>query len=232
MLSRIMHFSSKEELVVAVSNYVKDVIQQSIAQHGECRIALSGGKTPEAFYERLATLQVQAIIPWRRVHLFWGDERAVPPQHPDSNYKMVKNALLQHIPIPDENVHRIRGELEPHQAAKEYAAELQRHFDVALPRFDLVILGVGTDGHTASLFPGTPIVEEKDKTVCEVFVPILGSWRISLTLPVINNAITVLFAATGKNKSEILKKIFTLKKPSLTIPASHVKPKNGKLLWM
>jgi 6-phosphogluconolactonase len=156
----------------------------------------------------------------------------VPPEHQDSNFRMVQETLLDHIKIPDENVHRIRGEIAPEEAAAEYAELLHTHFKADLPCFDLILLGLGEDGHTASLFPETDAVEEYEKHAVAVFVPKLSAWRVTLTLPVFNAARKVLFLVSGKSKSEIVQRIMSNKQPDKELPATMVNPQNGELHWM
>ena len=142
---------------------------QAIAAHGRFVVALAGGSTPRATYSLLASSEFAAQVDWLRVHVLWGDERCVPPNHRDSNYRLAREALLNRVPIPNANVHRIRGELPPAQAAATYESELETTLG-ADGRFDLILLGLGTDGHTASLFPGTPALEERTRWVVENYV--------------------------------------------------------------
>jgi 6-phosphogluconolactonase len=163
-------------------------------------VALSGGSTPRRLFEVLAEPAFCDRVPWAQVHLFWGDERCVPPEHSASNYRMAREALLDRISIPEENIHRIRGELHPAQAAALYEAEIEN--DLGTDRaFDLVLLGMGTDGHTASLFPGSKALEERERKAIPVFAEHLGSWRVTMTLPVLNRARHVLFLVSGASKA-------------------------------
>jgi 6-phosphogluconolactonase len=155
-------------------------------------VALAGGSTPRAAYALLATEEFAARVDWSRVHVLWGDERCVPPDDPDSNYRMAREALLDKIPIPTENVHRIRGELPPDEAAAAYQAELEAVLGAG-GRFDLVLLGMGVDGHTASLFPGTAALHEGERWVVAAFVDKLSAWRVTLTPVVLNAAAQVTF---------------------------------------
>ena len=195
-------------------------------------MALAGGNTPREIYSMLAESTYRDRVDWDRLHLFWGDERMVPPEHEDSNFRMVKETLLDHVRIPDGNVHRIRGEVAPEQAAHEYAELLHDHFESDSPRFDIILLGIGEDGHTASLFPGTDVVEECKLYTVAVFVPRLDTWRVTLTFPVLNAAREVLFLAAGKSKSDIVQRIISIKQPSKEFPASMINPENGTLHWM
>lgn len=208
-----------------------EIAQRSIRSSGRFAVALSGGSTPKNLYSRLSSPAYQERLSWPNVHLFWGDERCVPPDHPDSNFRMVKEALLSKIEIPPENVHRMAGEREPSTAASEYEKHLQEFFLVkngALPRFDLILLGVGDDGHTASLFPGSGALHETKRLVLAPFVEKLKSHRLTLTLPVLNQGGEVWFLVTGSDKAGIIKEIFSA---SADLPAAKVQPENGKLMW-
>ncbi|KHE92435.1 MAG: 6-phosphogluconolactonase [Candidatus Scalindua rubra] len=232
MNKNIHVYPNKEKLVAATAEHVADCIEQAIQQNGLCNVALSGGNTPGGVFSLLASSPYRGCVDWSRLHLFWGDERMVPPEHPDSNFRMVQETLLDHIKIPDKNVHRMRGEIAPELAAEEYAELLDVHFKGSLPCFDLILLGLGEDGHTASLFPDTDAVEECEKHVVAVFVPKLSAWRVTLTLPVLNAARKILFLVSGKSKSEMLQRIMSNKQPAKEIPATMVNPQNGELHWM
>ncbi|MGD2147138.1 MAG: 6-phosphogluconolactonase [Anaerolineae bacterium] len=198
-----------------------------ISERDRFVVALSGGSTPEPIYERLASKRFGSRVDWPRVHVLWGDERSVPPEHPDSNYRMASEALLDHVPIPRENVHRIRGELEPQEAATLYRRELARVLGEG-GRIDLVVLGLGTDGHTASLFPGSTALEEHDLDVVAVYVERLGVWRVTLTLPAINAARQAVFLVAGAGKAEVLARV----RSGEALPAGLVRPRDGKLTWL
>jgi len=204
---------------------------QSVEAAGRVTVALSGGSTPKHLYSLLASPDYSYQIPWNNVQLFWGDERCVPPDHPDSNFRMVQGALLSKIKIPAENIHRMGGEGRPQTAAAEYEEELQKFFGLksgALPRFDLILLGIGEDGHTASLFPGSEALNETKHLVVAPFVAKLNSHRLSLSLAVLNNAANVWFLVTGASKADAVKKVFSA---SSDLPAARVHPVNGNLIW-
>ena len=192
-------------------------------------VALSGGSTPRRLYEMLAAPPFRGRVPWGRVHVFWGDERCVPPDHSDSNYRLAREALLDEIPILAENVHRIWGEMPPDQAAAAYQTELEAVVGVN-GRLDLILLGMGADGHTASLFPGTEALEERERAVVAVYVERLQAWRVTLTLPVINAARQVLFLVTGAAKAEIVQAV--LEGPEGRFPAQQIRPTAGQLTWL
>jgi 6-phosphogluconolactonase len=198
----------------------------SVESRGIFNLALAGGSTPRGVYEHLAKL----ALDWSKVHLFWSDERCVPPNNEASNYKMAKQSLIDQIVIPDANIHRMRGELDPAEAAVAYRAELNAHFgESGVPRFDLVLLGLGEDGHTASLFPGTEAVKRGDELVVENYVPLNDAWRLTFTFTLINNAREVFFLVTGEAKAAVAKGIIEVSNSRL--PASAVRPISGELHW-
>jgi len=196
-------------------------------------LALSGGSTPKAIYRLLAHPPLRDEVPWERVQLFWGDERNVPPDHADSNFRTAREELIEHVPIPSANVHRIQAELPAAEAATAYEAELQRFFGtVPLPRFDLVLLGMGDEGHTASLFPDTTALNETQHWVVANYVPKLQTNRITLTLPVLNNAKEVVFLVAGASKREAVGHALYGEHDPDPVPAARIAPTDGKLLWL
>ena len=197
---------------------------------GPFRMALSGGSSPKAVHALLCDEKkpFRARIPWERLHFFWGDERCVPPDHPDSNYRMALESLLSKVPVPPEHIFRIQAELpDADKAADLYEETLLREFDT-LPRFDWIFLGMGPDGHTASLFPGTTAVEEQKKLVTSVWVPEKGR-RVTLTLPVLNAAKKAVFVVSGADKAEAARQVIE-GGPQPAFPASLVNPARGELL--
>lgn len=205
---------------------------RAIADRGRFSAVLSGGTTPGALYRRLADDPHRGQIPWRQVHLFWGDERCVPPDHPGSNFRLADKALISRVPIPPGNVHRVRGELAPQAAAQAYAAELRAFFDASGPHFDLVLLGLGQDGHTASLFPGSDALDEKVRPVVAVTAQYQDrpAQRVTLTPPAINAARHVLFLVSGSGKAEIVQAV--LEGPPERLPAQQIRPTTGRLTWL
>ncbi len=203
---------------------------ETVARAGRFAVALSGGSTPAALYSLLAA-EFRDRVDWPRVHLFWGDERCVPPDHPDSNFRMTREHLLDRIQLPPENIHRMQGETEPVAAAAAYESELRKFFSAGLPRFDLVLLGLGEDGHTASLFPGSSALKETEHWVAAVYVDKLRSHRLTLTLPVINAAVHVAFLVAGASKAAIVKEILGSANAS-SYPAAQVMPARGQLTWL
>jgi 6-phosphogluconolactonase len=209
-----------------------ELIGRSVAARGISAVALAGGETPRRVYELLAADPFRSAINWRLVHLFFGDERVVPPDDPASNFGMVSQALFNCIPIPSSNIHRIRGEALALDAGREYEDELQKWFDGRLPRFDIVMLGVGEDGHTASLFPGTESLRETSRAAIGYYVPQLKSWRVTLTLPVLLNAREILFMASGKRKASVVARTVEAREPRADLPASMVRPTGGNVHWV
>ena len=196
-------------------------------------MAISGGSTPKALYALLASKEYRDRIDWLHVHLFWGDERCVPPDHPESNFRMVQESLLSRVKIPPENVHRMAGEKESEAAAADYENELRKFFiATGSPRFDLILLGLGEDGHTASLFPGSAAVKENQRWVAPVYVERFKAYRLTLTLPVINAAAQVTFLVSGENKRNIVRQLLGEDIDSSNFPAAKVSTANGKLTWL
>lgn len=228
--------SDRERLMRAAADRVLRYAAEAIASHGRFDWAVAGGSTPEQLYRLLASPEYAARLDTRHLHLFFGDERGVPPNHPDSNYRMLASSLLGGLSVPVENVHRIQAELAPEQAASAYEAELRRHFaeqaGSGFPRFDLVLLGMGSDGHTASLFPGSPALAESRRWVVANPVPALGSTRLTLTLPVLNAASRVLFLVAGQDKAERLKQVLGGGSAEAPLPAACVRPASGQLEWL
>ena len=201
-------------------------IRQGIARQEYYRWALAGGNTPRHLYQRLACPEAAGAINWSRLYLFWGDERCVPAGHPQSNYRMVRESLLNHVPMPADNLFPIDGELESERAAAEYSKTLGEE------PLDLVLLGMGEDGHTASLFPATPRLREETRPVVATRSPIPPVERISLTLRTINAARRVVFLVVGESKAERLAQVMQQRRrPEATLPAAMVDPRSGELHW-
>ena len=203
------------------------------AERGRFIVALSGGDTPRAMYELLAQEPFVSMVPWERVHLFWGDDRAVPPDHPRSNYRMARRACIGRVPIPDANVHRIQGELPADEAARRYEQELEHVFgDVHIPVFDLVHLGIGRDGHTASLFPHTDALAETEAWVTTNVDRAHGNEpRVTLTFPVINAARRVEVLLLEPEKAELVRKVVAGEGNVEELPARGIAP-HGPVVWL
>src|SRR6185369_13049778 len=205
---------------------------EAVAQRGLFMVALSGGSTPKMLYELLANPgePFRERIPWGETHFFWSDERHVPPDHVDSNYHMANEAMLAHVPVPAGNIHRIHGENpDATESGGEYERDLIEITGDALPRLDLILLGLGPDGHTASIFPGSEVLHETQHLVGAPWVEKMNTYRITMTLPLLNNAATVLFLVSGAEKAEIVRAVLEGPKQ---YPAQYVNPTNGELLWL
>ena len=233
---------SLERLSRAAAEELANIAQAALETRDRFTLALSGGQTPQLLYQLLAR-DFRAVIPWHKTEVFWGDERYVPPDDPHSNYRMAKEAMLDHVPIPESNVHRMRGELEPGQAAGEYEAALRTFFfprsgdrkaegETLVPSFDLILLGMGDDGHTASLFPGTAAIHEQTRWVVAHRVEKLDTWRITLTPVVINAAANVTFAVSGTGKAERLRQVLNGPRQPDVLPAQIVNPDGGRVHWL
>ncbi len=203
------------------------IARSAIAAQGRLTVALSGGSTPKALYAQLVTQSID----WPHVDVCWGDERCVPPDHPDSNYAMARHALLSHIDIPIQNVHRLKGELDPAEAAQQYETELRALFG-AQPRFDLILLGMGAEAHTASLFPGTPALHEQQRWVVAQYVDKLQANRLTLTPVIINQATTVIFLIAGNDKAAALQTVWHGAHDPDRYPAQIVMPTTGRVIWL
>ncbi|HYM00552.1 MAG TPA: 6-phosphogluconolactonase [Blastocatellia bacterium] len=204
----------------------------AVSNKGLFSVALSGGSTPKATFELLATEPLFSRIPWPSVHLFWSDERTVPPDHRDSNYRMAYEAMISRVPLPAANVHRMKGEIDPEIAATQYASELDAHFDTAIPRFDLIMLGMGDDGHTASLFPGTKALSEADASVVVNYVSKFSTNRLTFSVQTINNAACVMFLISGSAKVPALKEVIEGTRNPQLYPSQLIHPANGDLEYL
>ncbi len=221
-----------ESLSVAAAELFLERANQATKEHSQFSIALSGGNTPRRTYELLGEPPFQNQLPWEKIHIFWGDERCVPLDDPRSNAHMVNKILLEKVPIPSDQVHPITCVGNPARAAKDYEKLLRGFFQDQPPRFDLVLLGMGGDGHTASLFPGTSVLKEKERWVFEVFVPGQDFHRVTLTVPVINFAATVIFLISGSDKAHALRGVLEDSPDRGRFPAKLVNPVNGELIWL
>jgi 6-phosphogluconolactonase len=227
----IQVFSSPELLADAVAQHIVTSAAEAISSRGLFTLALAGGSTPRAAYSRLATGDCQlATGDWRLVHILWGDERCVPPDDPRSNYRMAKEALLDRVPIPPDQIHRIRGEDDPEKAAVEYEREVRAL--LGSEGLDLVLLGLGEDGHTASLFPGPSAVHETVRWVVAVPAPDGTMWRVTLTPAVLNAAKNVTFVVSGASKAVRLQQVLQGPFTPDVLPAQAIRPAQGQLTWM
>ncbi len=213
-----------------------EIAKKSIFERGIFTVSLSGGSTPKKLYELLATERFSSQIDWKKVHVFWGDERGVPIDSSESNFKMASDALLSKVEIPAENVHRFLTEnTEPKVIAKKMESEIRDFFKLSegeFPAFDLVLLGMGGDGHTASLFPGTIALNETKRIVTENYVEKFQTFRLTLTIPTINNARKILFLIAGEEKVEALQEVLEGARNPTKFPSQFIKPENGELLFL
>ncbi|MBC8132134.1 MAG: 6-phosphogluconolactonase [Deltaproteobacteria bacterium] len=219
------------DVTAAAAAHIVDAAAVAVAAAGRFTIALSGGSTPRALYTLLATTPYASRIDWSRVHVFWGDERCVPPDHPGSNYRMTREVLLDPVKIPPANVHRIHGEDEPHSAAAAYDGALRQAFPVSPAQFDLMLLGMGDNGHTASLFPGLTAVQESARWVVAEYVAEVSMWRVTLTPAIINAAAHVLLLVAGADKAPMLRRVLEGPRDPNALPVQIVKPA-GQLTWL
>ena len=220
---------SQADLISRSLTLVQEKIAEAIAQRGICTIALSGGSTPKALYEAIASQN----LPWDKIHVFWGDERYVPPDHPDSNQKMARQAWLDQVNMPSSNIHPMPTAAgNPAADALQHQTEIQQFFSVSggeIPIFDIVLLGMGDDGHTASLFPHTEALQESDRLVTVGNKD--GQPRLTFTVPLINNARYVVFIVAGINKQAALAEVFAQEADAMTYPARLIQPQ-GQLWWL
>jgi 6-phosphogluconolactonase len=232
--AEIRILTTPQELFAAAADEVVRAANQAVATGERCTIALSGGSTPKGLFNLLAT-NAKSILPWDRIFFFWGDERHVPPTSSDSNYRMANEAMLSKAPVPPENVFRIPAENPDAAAAAEaYDQTLRKFFGIAsgqFPCFDLILLGLGPDGHTASLFPNTGALQEKSKLVVANWVEKFKTNRITFTLPVLNAARSVAFLVSGTDKADAVHAVFETDAAGKQFPAKLVHPDNGQLIW-
>jgi 6-phosphogluconolactonase len=230
----VRRLTTPQDLFQAAAEEVIRSATDAVAKRGRFTIALSGGSTPRNLYTLIAA-NASATLPWDKMFFFWGDERHVPPDSPDSNYRMAKESLLSKVPIPPANIFPVPAENpDAAQVAEVYEQTLRRFFAVApgeFPRFDLILLGMGPDGHTASLFPETAALQEKSRLVVANWVEKLGGSRITFTLPLLNSARCVAFLVSGTDKAAALHEVLEGNAPADKYPSRLVQPSDGKLIW-
>ncbi|HEX8353935.1 MAG TPA: 6-phosphogluconolactonase [Pyrinomonadaceae bacterium] len=225
-------FDDPDGVARAAAVRVAGLARESAGARGLFTLALAGGSTPRRVYELLAGEEFRGLVDWTGVHVFFGDERAVPPDHADSNYRMANEALLSRVGIPERNVHRIEGLGDAAANASEYESEMRGLFgDVEWPRLDLVLLGMGDDGHTASLFPGTAALGERRAWVAANWVEKLGAWRVTLTAPAVNAARHVIFLVNGAAKAGRLREVLRGGRDPSRLPSQLIRPHDGTLEW-
>ena len=231
--SNLFVFETPEQLALAAAERFVEYAGELRGMTEKFSVSLAGGNTPRRVYELLATERFKNRIEWSQVHLFFGDERCVPPQHPDSNYAMAYEALISRVAIPADNVHRIIGESNANEGALEYENELRAFFvGRDWPRFDLVLLGMGEDGHTASLFPASASLKEMSRWVLATRNEQSSQDRITLTAPVFNHAKRIMFLVTGKKKAQRLKEVLRPQPGSEQLPVQAITPIKGMLEWL
>jgi 6-phosphogluconolactonase len=228
----IKTYPSADQLAQAAALHFIECAQEAISEHDYFSVALAGGSTPRAMYQYLATVELVPRVQWEKVYVFWGDERCVAPNHEDSNYRMAFDVMLRHSPIPVKQIYRMEGELDPKEAAQTYEKRLHDFFGSKVPRLDLILLGLGADAHTASLFPGTKALKEKKRWVVPNYVRKFSSWRITMTAPFINKAANVTFLVSGEGKAEVLQRVLASRYTPEEIPAQMIRPEHGQLRWM
>ena len=224
-------------MALAAAQLFAERVEHAVAQRGIARVALSGGSTPQATFKLLAddAGPFRQTIPWDKLQIFWVDERCVPPEHPESNYGVCRELLLSKVGIPESNVFRMEGELDPELAASRYESTLRNTLKLEgaeSPAFDLIVLGMGPDGHTASLFPHTEAINELGRLAVANHVPQKDTWRITLTWPVINQGREVAFEMDGAGKAEMLEKVFLGPRDPESLPSQLIRPASGKLLLL
>src|ERR1051326_4103920 len=225
-------FANSQELARGAAEYFVARSDEAVALKGFFTVALSGASPPQALYQLLADADepFHAQVPWSRTHFFWSDERHVPPDHPDSNYRMAHKAMLSRVPVPESNIHRIHSENpDANAAANEYEQTLLQLTKQTLLPLDLILLGLGPDGHTASIFPGSEVLHETKRLIAAPWVEKFNSYRITMTLPLLNSGAVVLFLVSGAEKAGIVKEVLEGPKK---YPAQFVQPTQGQLLWM
>ena len=236
--SHIQVVADRQELSRVAAKHFVRLATEAILERGRFTVALSGGSTPQSLYRLLANQKepYRAMLGWENIHFFWGDERHVPPDHPDSNYRMTNEAMLNEAPIPLENVHRIRSELaDALQAAAEYEQTLCDFFKLVegeYPQFDLILLGMGSDGHTASIFPNSDVINERVRLVVATWVENFKSYRITLTPPVLQSGAAVNFLVSGADKAKALREVLEGEYHPERLPAQLLRQTKADVLWL
>jgi 6-phosphogluconolactonase len=232
-MTKLHVFSDNPSFVNGSAHFIVDVAASAIAERDRFIIALSGGGTPKPIYARLATADYRDRVAWEKVHIFFGDERCVPPDDARSNYRMVRQAWFDHSPIPAENIHRIRGEDDPALEALRYEQDIVGLYRPArFPAFDLILLGMGDNGHTASLFPGSAALRETARWVVAQYVEVMTTWRVTFTALLINAARQVAFLAEGAGKAQMLWNVLEGPYQPDVWPSQLIQPVSGELHWL
>jgi 6-phosphogluconolactonase len=234
MAGNLVVCADRAALNAKAAETVRDIVKKALFGSGTCAISLSGGSTPKSLYALMATPEWKSQFEWKHIHLFWGDERCVPITHADSNFAMVERELLSKVEIPEKNVHRFPVELnEPNTVAEAYERDLREFFGTnGFPRFDLVLLGLGENGHTASLFPNCPALKETKRLVVADWIEEVKAHRLTMTAPLINAARQIVFLVSGAAKAQVLKDVLNGPKQPEQLPAQLIVPSSGRLTWL
>ena len=225
-------YPTVEALSGAAAELFAKKVCQAVEKRGRCNVVLAGGGTPRLMYELLGGEPYCNTLPWAKIHVYWCDERCVPATHQLSNQLMARQSLLDHVPIPEANIHPIVYDGSPSRAAQQYQQVLEATFTGQPPQFDVVFLGVGDNGHTASLFPETDVLKIQDSWVSEVYIAEQDLYRITLTAPILNQAATIVFLVAGKNKAQVLKEVIEGPADTKRLPAQLIKPVQGEVYWL
>lgn len=220
-----------QALSAGLAEWINNYIQQVLEKQDRFTFVLSGGSTPKALYALLAESPYRESIPWEKLHFFWGDERAVPFEDSRNNAKMCYDELLDKVPVKAENIHIMRTDISPEESAAAYEQLIKTYFDGSETTFDFVLLGMGDDGHTLSLFPGTEVIHEENALATSFFLQAQDMYRITLTAPVVNNAACVAFLAAGAGKAEVLKQVLQGERNVDLYPSQIIQPVKGQLHW-
>ena len=234
-MSQVRVYPTRSAAAHAAAAQFVAAAEKAVTARGRFSVALSGGNTPRDVYRLLASEEYAPMVEWQRTHVFWGDERAVPLNDPENNGRMARETLLDHVHIPVNNIHRIQSQLPPKEAAQEYEKTLHDYFGARgldLPRFDLLLLGLGAEGHTASLFPHEAPLSERERWVVAYYVEPVKMWRITLTPPALNAASKVMFLVAGEEKAQAVKQILSEPKQPDLYPAQIIDPPQGQVLWI
>ena len=233
----VIVFKDATDLAKGAAGHILSVIEQTLARQDRFSLVLSGGSTPKAVYTLMGQPPLVERVPWSRVHFFWGDERCVPPDHADSNYRMAYETLLAQLSLPPQNIHRIKGEISPEEAAASYERSIVEFFgeEIHPPRFDLVLLGMGEDGHTASLFPESPALDETQRWVVAVEhnrppAPLVA--RVTMTLPLINAARLIALIVSRAAKASLVRRALSEVGDAPILPVQRVHPEGGEMVWL
>jgi 6-phosphogluconolactonase len=224
-------FKDQRAASQAMAETFTSIAKEAVARRGRFTVALTGGSSPQLLYEILRSDPYRQSVPWKKCYVFWGDERAVPFSDERSNARMGYEKLLNHVPVPAGQIYRMNGEVAPEKAADEYEKMLNRHFGEQEPAFDLILLGMGADGHTASIFPGSDAVHEKNRLVTTGYNSEQGTHRITFTAPLINKARNIFFGIFGDEKAETLRQVFEGDHNPEQLPVQLIKPVKSEIIW-